>query len=365
MLKKGFSCSFLLLLLWLSTALGQSDRGTITGTIQDPNGALLPNVTVLAINAGSKTEYKTQSTETGNYTLASIPAGVYNLRVEAAGFRSYLQSGITVQVAQTARVDVTMQIGGASDTVTVTADASLLRTESVEQSTVLNGDKVNQLPLNFANNGVRNPLSFLTLAPGTSITGWNSVRVNGSPRGTFRVIFEGQDTTSALDPRLFNELQPTLDAIEEFTVQANNYSAEFGQVGGGLLNFTARSGTNHFNGTVYDYLNNEALNAAPTFAPIDANGNKSKTKIRQHDFGGTFGGPVWVPKLYNGRDKTFFFFSNEVYWQKDDRFDGFGNLPNAAYRNGDFGNLLTGRVLGKDPLGRDIMEGTIYDPATQ
>jgi len=364
MLKKGFSCSFFLLSLSLTIALGQSDRGTITGTIQDPNGALLPNATVVAINAGSKTEYKTQSTETGNYTLASIPAGVYNLRVEAAGFRSYVQSGITVQVAQTARVDVTLQIGGASETVQVTADASLLRTESVEQSTVLNGDKVNQLPLNFANNGVRNPLSFLTLAPGASISGWNDVRVNGSPRGTFRVIFEGQDTTSALDPRLFNELQPTLDAIEEFTVQASNFSAEFGQVGGGLLNFTARSGTNRFGGTVFDYINNEALNAAPTFSPIDANGNKTKSKIRQHDFGGTFGGPVWIPKLYNGRDKTFFFFSSEVYHQKENQFPGFGTIPRTAYRNGDFSSLLTGRVLGVDPLGRNIMEGAIYDPAT-
>ena len=205
--------SSLLCLTLLTVVSAQSDRGAITGTVSDPDGALIPNVKIIATSSGSQTEYKTQSTETGNYTLASIPAGIYSLRVEAAGFRVYVRSGITVQVAQTARVDVTMQIGGASDTVTVTADASLLRTESVEQSTVLNGDKVNQLPLNFANNGVRNPLSFLTLAPGTSITGWNSVRVNGSPRGTFRVISEGQDTTSALDPRLFNELQPTLDAI--------------------------------------------------------------------------------------------------------------------------------------------------------
>src|SRR5262245_180159 len=356
--------SSLLCLTLLTVVSAQSDRGAITGTVSDPNGALIPNATIIATSSGSQTEYKTQSTETGNYTLASMPAGIYSLRVEAAGFRVYVRSGITVQVAQTARVDVTMQIGGASDTVTVTADASLLRTESVEQSTVLNGDKVNQLPLNFANNGVRNPLSFLTLAPGTSITGWNSVRVNGSLRGIFRVIFKSQDTTSALDPRLFNELQPTLDAIKEFTVQANNFSAEFGQVGNSLLNFTARSGTNHFNETVYDYLNNEALNAAPTFSPIDANGNKSKTKIRQHDFGGAFGGPVWIPKLYNGRDKTFFFFSSEVYYQKDNQFSGFGTIPTTAFRNGDFSSLLTGRALGKDPLGRDILEGAIYDPAT-
>jgi carboxypeptidase family protein/TonB-dependent receptor-like protein len=363
--------SSLLCLTLLAVASAQSDRGTITGTINDPNGALIPNATVIATSTGSQTEYRSQSTGTGNYTLASIPAGTYSLRIEAAGFRVHVRSGITVQVAQTARIDVTMEVGNASDTVTITADASLLRTESVEQSTVLNGDKVNQLPLNFANNGVRNPLSFLQLAPGTSITGWNTVRVNGSPNGTFRVIFEGQDTTSALDPRLFNELQPTLDAIEEFTVQANNFSAEFGQVGGGLLNFTARSGTNRFTGSIYDYLNNEALNAAPTFAPIDAQGNKAKTKIRQHDFGGTFGGPVWLPHIYNGRDKTFFFFSTEVYHQKENRFDSIGTIPTTAFRNGDFSQLLTGKLLETspgvpvlDPLGRTIPEGTIYDPRT-
>ncbi len=364
MFRKHFCSASLLLSLLLTASLGQSDRGTVTGTVNDPNGALIPGASVIATNLGSQTEYRTESTDTGNYTLASIPAGTYSLRVEAPGFRVYVQTGITVQVAQTVRVDVAMQVGGASDTVSITADATLLRTESVEQSTVLNGDKVNQLPLNFANNGVRNPLSFLTLAPGASITGWNSIRVNGSPRGTFRVIFEGQDSTSALDPRLFNEFQPTLDALEEFTVQSSNFSAEFGQVGGGLLNFTARSGAKDFRGSVYDYLNNEALNAAPTFAPIDATGKKAKTKIRQHDFGGTFGGPVWIPKLYNGRDKTFFFFSTEVYYQKDDRFNGFGTIPTSAFRNGDFSQLLTGRVLGKDPLGRDILEGAIYDPAT-
>ncbi len=348
-----------------ATAFGQSDRGTITGAVTDQSGAVIPSVPVIATNIATGVTFNTQTTETGNFTIPSVPVGSYSLRVEKAGFRAFQQTGITVQVAQTVRVNVALEVGNATETVEVRSDASLLRTESVEQSTVLNGDKINQLPLNFANNGVRNPLTFLQLAPGTSVGGWNDIRVNGSPAGTFRVIFEGQDATSALNPRLFNESQPTIDAVEEFALQSTNFSAEFGQVGGGLVNFTARSGTNQFHGTVFDYINNEALNAAPTFAPIDANGAKSKTKIRQHDFGGTFGGPVWIPHLYDRKQKTFFFFSNEVYWQKDDRFNGFGNLPNAAYRNGDFSNLLTGRVLGKDPLGRDIIDGTIYDPATQ
>src|SRR5439155_20467103 len=169
-------------------------------------------------------------------------------------------------------IAVLLQASTADNIITVSADAPLLKTESAEQSTVLSGNKKNQLPLNFANTGVRNPLVFLQLAPGTSVGGWNDIRVNGSPRGTFRVIFEGQDSTSALNPRLFNESQPSIDGVEEFTLQSTNYSAEFGQVGGGLVNFTARSGGNNFHGSVYEYLNNEALNAASAFAPISSDG---------------------------------------------------------------------------------------------
>jgi hypothetical protein len=346
------------------SGVAQSDRGTITGTVADQAGAMIPNVIVTAENLGTGVQIKTETTDTGNYTIPSIPAGNYSVTVEHQGFRKFVQTGIRVQVAQTARVDIALQVGETSQEITITADAALLKTESAEQSTVLNGDKVNQLPLNFANNGVRNPLTFLQLAPGTSVGGWNDIRVNGSPRGTYRVIFEGQDATSALNPRLFNESQPTIDAVEEFTLQSTNFSAEFGQVGGGLVNFSARSGSNEYHGTVFDYLNNEAFNAGRAFTPRDSDGNEVKTKIRQQDFGGTFGGPVWIPKVYDGKNRTFFFFSSEVYHQKEGRFDGFGNLPTAAYRNGNFGDLLTGRVLGRDPLGRDIIEGAIYDPAT-
>ena len=343
-------------------AFAQSDRGAITGAVTDPGGGVIPGASVIATNLATNQELRTITTETGNFTIPALSAGNYSLTVEQPGFRKFVQTGITVQVAQTLRIDVSLQVGAVDNQVTVNADAPLLRTESAEQSTVLSGDKVNQLPLNFANNGVRNPLVFLQLAPGTSVGGWNDIRVNGSPRGTFRVIFEGQDSTSALNPRLFNESQPSIDGVEEFTLQSTNYSAEFGQVGGGLVNFTARSGTKDYHGTAYEYLNNEALNAAPAFSPIAEGGSKSKTRIRQHDFGGTFGGPVWLPKIYDGRNRTFVFFNIEVYHQKENRFNGFGNLPNAAYRNGDFSNLLTGRVLATDPLGRSILEGAIYDP---
>ena len=229
----------LLLILCASAALAQSDRGTITGTVADPGGAVIANATVIAINPATGGQFKTQTTDTGNFTIASVPAGVYNLTVEIAGFRKFEQLGLRIQVSQTARVDVSMQIGSVTDSVTVTEDVALLKTENATQSATVGREQLNQLPLNFAigAGAVRNPLSFLQLAPGASISGWNTIRVNGAPSGTFKIIFEGQDSSSGLDQRVSDESQPSVEALEEFTLQTSNYSAEFGQAGGGLFNF--------------------------------------------------------------------------------------------------------------------------------
>src|SRR6266545_6117046 len=129
---------------------GQSDRGTITGTVTDPAGAVVPNAQVVATNSETGVQSRTVSTATGNYTIASLPAGLYDVGVEVAGFRKFVQQGIRVQVAQTARVDVSLEVGATADSVTVVADAALLKTESAEQSTTFSGERINSLPLNFA-----------------------------------------------------------------------------------------------------------------------------------------------------------------------------------------------------------------------
>jgi len=199
---------------------GQSDRGTITGTVSDQAGALIPNAQVVANNTATGVQFNTQTTETGNFAIPSLPSGIYDVTVEVTGFRKFTQTGITVQVAQTARVDVVMQVGNTTESVTVSADAPLLKTENAAQSTTINGEQINNLPLNFAigQGAVRNPLSFVQLAPGASINGWNDIRVNGAPSNTFRIIFEGQDTTSALNPRVSDESQASVEAIQEFTL---------------------------------------------------------------------------------------------------------------------------------------------------
>ncbi|NWF83566.1 MAG: TonB-dependent receptor [Bryobacteraceae bacterium] len=354
-----------LLLLASIFTFAQSDRGTLTGTITDQTGAVVPNALVTITNPATGTQLKTVSTETGNYTAPNLAAGLYDITVELQGFRKHEQKGVRVQVAQISRLDVELTVGSTAESVSVSADVPLLKTESASQATTIGRDQINQLPLNFAlgAGAIRNPLSFVQLSPGASISGWNNIRVNGAPAGTFKIIFEGQDSTSSLDARVSDELQPSVESLEEFTLQSSNFSAEFGQVGGGLFNFTSRSGTNEFHGSVYDYFVNEFLNAGVPFTS-DGKGNLLRPRSRRQDWGFSVGGPVDIPKVYSGKNRTFFFWNYERFVDKQNQFLGYGTVPTESYRRGDFSAAITGRNLGTDGLGRPILENTVYDPNT-
>src|SRR5216683_6517352 len=343
---------------------GQNDRGAITGTVRDQANALVPGASVVASNVENGAEFQTVTTGTGNYTVPSLPAGHYSLTVQANGFKRFTQAGIEVQVAQTDRIDVSLQVGSTSESITISAEAPLLKTESAEQSTIVSGERINNLPLNFGGGGgstgsVRSPYLFNVLSPGVgdnaSGTGAN---VNGLQANTFRVQVDGQDATSQNDIGWTSTVaQPSVDMIQEFSLQTSNFAAEFGQIGGGLYNFTTHSGSNDLHGTAYEYLTNEDLNGSRPFT-------FANPRSRKNDFGGTVGGPVWIPKLYNGRNRTFFFFNFEMYRNTVNTAGNFITLPTAPMRNGDFSQLLTGKQLGTDVTGRPILENTIYDPAT-
>ena len=230
-------------ILLIVAAYAQSDRGSITGTVIDPVGAVVPGAKVTATNTLTGARTETVATATGNYELSFLPAGTYNIIVEMAGFRALLRKGIEVQVAQTARVDLKLELGSPTESVTVTAEAPMLRTENAEQSMNVSGKKVNDLPLNFGGGGntgigIRNWLSFMYLAPGVSGTNVNSPGnnvVNGIPAGTdgnFKVYLEGQDATSINDAGWTATVSAaSVETITEFAVQSSNFSAEFGQVG--------------------------------------------------------------------------------------------------------------------------------------
>src|SRR5689334_17381151 len=331
-------------------AFAQSDRGTITGTVSDPAGAVVASAPIQAKNIETGVVYEGATSSTGNYTLVQLPVSNYQVTVTVPGFKKYTRSGLTVQVAQTLRIDVALEVGATSDAVTVTEAAPLLKTESGELSHNMTTDKVDNLPVINLGYGtgvgnVRNPLQAINLIPGSAFANDNTLRVNGMPANTQSIRIEGQDATNG-EHREFNQInQASLDAIQEVTLQVSNFAAEFGQAGGGYFNYTMKSGSNVFHVSAYDYFVNEVLNAGTPFT--DA-GSLSPQKAGQHirnaqrrnDYGFTFGGPVKLGKLYDGHDRTFFFFNFEQFRETQTVATGLTTVPTSAYRTGDFSAAL-------------------------
>lgn len=362
-----------LLALFLASfcLFAQTDRGTLTGTISDATNAPIAGVAVVVRNLATGVQYPGTSTETGTFTVLSLPAGDYSLTVEHAGFKKFTQSPVRIEVAQSVRVDVALQLGNTSESITVSADATMLQQDSSDYSMSMSGDRMNDLPLNFAvgPGAIRSPYGFLELMPGASNStvdvqqsgGWGiDIKVNGMPNNSFKVLVDGLDATNPYRAQLGEESQPSNEAVQGFALQSSNYAAEFGRAGGGVVNFTTRSGTNKWHGSVYDYIRNEALGAGLPYTN-DGNGHLVRGRDRQQDFGFSLGGPVWFPKLYNGRNKMFFFVNYEMFRKIEQRYSGLLGNPTDAFRNGDFSAMLTGRNLATDNQGRPVLEGVIYD----
>jgi len=334
----------LCLLLVVSAGFAQSDRGTVTGAIADQTSAVIPGASIVATNTETGARYETISTETGNYTLAQLPAGVYQLSVELPGFKKYVRQGITVQVAQTLRIDVALEVGANTDEVTITADAPLLRTESSDVSYVIKAPE--QLPLfgvggNLSGSaGIRNPYAMVQMIPGSTWVPNSLVRLNGTPANTQSWRVEGQDASNSGTPGVPAQSQPSVDAIQEVAIQTSNFAAEYGQVGGGVFNVTMRSGTNQVHGSVYEYFVNEAFNAGNPNVTGDPAGNP-RPRARRNDYGFTVGGPI-------KRDKTFFFGAFEQFRETTVVNNQFQTVSTEAYRNGDFRSAVTTRVIGTD-----------------
>ncbi|PYR98024.1 MAG: hypothetical protein DMG12_23590, partial [Acidobacteria bacterium] len=363
------------------TAFGQTDRGTITGTVSDATGAVIPGAAIEAKNVATGAVYQAGSSETGNYTLAQLPAGTYEVSVNLPGFRKFVRAGIVVEVARILRIDATLQVGTATEAVTVEAESPLLKTESGEISQNIATDQLNNLPvvtlpgLGGLGN-IRNPLQAVTLLPGASFYNDNTLRINGMPSSSQAIRVEGQDATNGMWRQQNQVTQAGIDAIQEVAVQTSNYAAEYGQAGGGYFNYTMKSGTNQFHGSAYDYLVNEFLNAGIPFTdratitndPAKA-GQHIRNTQRKNDYGFSIGGPIWLGKLYNGHGKSFFFFNFEQYRETQFVNTGIATVPTLAYRRGDFSQALLPQLImngqpAVDPLGRPVIGNTIYDPRT-
>ena len=361
---------FLFSFLFAFAAFAQTDRGTITGTVSDPAGAVIANAPVEAKNTESGSIFQAGTSATGNYTLAQMPVGTYEISVTVPGFKKSVRPGVIVSVAATVRIDFALEVGAASESVTVQAEAPLLKTESGELSHTVDSNRMDSLPLLDLNGApaatignIRNPLSMIPLMPGSSFATDNTLRINGMPSSSAAIRVEGQDATNGMWKQLTQATQSGVDAIQEVAVQTSNFAAEYGQVGGGYINMTMKSGTNQLHGSAYDYFDNEALNAGVPFTN-DGNGHLLRNAVRRNDFGFTFGGPVVLPH-YNGRDKTFFFVNFEQFRENQFVVNGISTVPTLAYRQGNFNGATFPFVsTPPDPLGRSFAAFTIMDPSS-
>lgn len=357
-------------------ALAQ-DRGTITGTVADPAGAVIANAAVEVKNMETGGIYPAVSTDTGNYTVPQLPVGTYEVGVSIPGFKKFVRTGITVAAAQVLRIDVSLEVGAATESVTVQADASLLKTETADVSHNVTVQTLNELPMlgvgsaAAGSSGIRNPNGVVTLVPGTYYVPNSQVKINGAPTNSMAVRVEGMDSTNVGFPYAGAQTQPSVDSIQEASIQTSNFAPEFGSSGGGYFNFTMRSGTNQYHGTAYDYFVNEVLNAGQPLVP-----GQPRPSARRNDYGVTFGGPVNIPKVYNGHDRTFFFFNFEQY-RETIRVNNIPvTVPIDDYRNGNFSqailavapagttgkNLCAAATPNCDPLNRPIIQNTVYNP---
>jgi Carboxypeptidase regulatory-like domain len=335
----------------------QGDRATITGTVNDPSGAIVPEAKVKAVHVGTNAERTTEASSTGDYTIPALQAGTYRVEIEARGFKTLVRGDVVLTPGAIVRVDGTLTVGEVSDTVEVSAEAALLQTDSAKINTAVSPKFVNDLPLVVLGQ-LRSPLDLALITPEAKLTNDPSAVFNlqfgGGQVGGWDATLDGLSSAPAapFEQRLWTMINtPSLEAIDQFSVDTNGFKAEFGRAGGGAVSFVSKSGTNELHGNVYEFLRNEALDANNFFS--NAQG-RVKPKLRQHDFGFTVGGPVWIPKLYNGKNKTFFFTSLEYFRNRTGAPANFYTIPLAEMYNGDFSNW-------KDTSGNVI---PIYDPAT-
>ena len=333
---------FFILLFILSSAVlahAQAGKAELTGSVRDQNGAIVPQSRIVATETATAQSYSTTITENGDYTITNLKPGTYNVVVEATGFKRFIREGVRLATGERIRLDVVLDAGAISESIVVSQDASLLRTESGSLGQVITNRKIVDIPLNG-----RNFLSLVTLSAGVAqppptTAGPSFPRINGGRPRTNEYLFDG---ISVLQPEPGQvAFFPIVESIQEFKVEVNSPPAEFGRFNGGVVNLTTKSGTNDFHGAVFEFVRNEALNARNLFAPATAS-NPNKPVFRRNQFGFVVGGPVV-------KDKTFFFGDYQGTRQLIARVRT-STVPILAQRSGNFSSSL-GALLFLQPNG--------------
>ena len=340
-LWKGCGLALLVLALLAAPAWPQSSNGSVRGTVQDPTQAVIPNVTVVLTNTATGVQLNTVSSAVGMFVFPSVVPGPYKLSAESAGMQKY-EGTFAVQTQQSATIDIVLRPAGTSTVVSVQDATPLVTTDSPALGHTLERQRIEQLPING-----RNIMNLMNTVPGVTFDTNGDLRTFGTRTGTHDVILDGAALTDQLYGGGTVTRPPSLDSIQEFRVEINSSSAKFTRQTSVIM--TTKGGTNDLHGSLFETNRDNAYGVART----RDNFTNTAAKLIRNEYGGTVGGPVYIPKLYNGRNKTFWFFSYEGYKLRSGSFGNF-RVPTQAMRNGDFSGL----VNSAGTLSR------IYDPLT-
>src|SRR5882757_1614184 len=340
--------------------LAQETRGSVSGIVSDTSGAVVAGATLRLTNAETGVVLTATSNEAGLYRFLFLNPGKYKVVASAAGFKTFERGNIPLSVSEAGTLPVVLEVGAQTDRITVSAEAPLIEAEKADRGMVIDNKKVVDIPIN-----TRNPIMLAAISNGITPTGGSTLdqkpfsnsadgawSINGGVGSTVEFLLDGAPNNTIYNGVTTVANVPSVDAVQEFKVMTSTYDAQYGHTGGGAINISLKSGTNSWHGSGYEYLKRARFNAS-AFSD-NAHGSPSPASgLDQYGF--TIGGPVRVPKVYNGKDKTFFFFG-WVKYHEDQEYPGekVASVPTAAQRNGDFSDT-------RDNSGRLI---TIYDPKT-
>jgi hypothetical protein len=381
-----FSCAGVL--------FAQSTRGELAGSVTDASGAVIPGAKIVALNTDTGARSETTATSAGTYRFTELSVGRYSVTVSAEGFSGSTSDGVQVTINSTSSLNVILKAGSVTENITVDASGSRIETESSDIGGTISARQITELPLAIAGGvgALRSPENFAFLVPGTTGPGaggpqglnGNGVffaKLGGGQSFGAEVLLDGASITRSENGSSFDETSPSVEALQEFKVTTATPSAEFGRTTGGTESFVTKGGTNDFHGTAFDIIINDALNSNGWFehgllrqcAPTDTvcQSSYKRQANKKNDYGGTFGGPVRIPHLYNGTDRTFFFFSWEQYRQllssttQSTVPTTTGGTTGMGERNGDFSALLGGPTAVINPCtGQPVLQNQIFDPST-
>ncbi len=366
--RSTLGCIIVGALLSPLAASAQADRGSVKGVVHDEQNASVPNAGITLLNESTGTQQHSLSLSAGDYSFSNLNPGVYTLTVVAPGFGKLVQQHVVVAVGSTTPLELTLHTANVDQVITVSSADNAVDTQTSEIGTVITPREIQDLPVPMSND-MRNPLSFVTLTPGVagSEPGPSPdyrLHISGSPSSSNEVYIDGVPIVNTNLQGDASLNHPPIDAISEFKIVNNNQSAQFG-LASSAISFAFRSGGNTFHGSAFEFLQNDKLDANDYVS--NALGQR-RAPLKQNEYGGTFSGPVRIPKLYNGHDKTFFFFEyTQFAWRPSSNNASLTTLP-TQYRGGNFQQALgpqltssTGALM-YDLLGKPIYSGEIYNP---